>query len=68
MEIKSIIGDSKEIFIEGNDISVMINTWASLEGCNLMVHGKDCRLMMAGSFRWEELDMIAAAISIARTA
>lgn len=68
MKLETIIKDSKEILMEGHGVSVTVNTWSNLEGANLMVHGQDCRLLMAGAFRWEELDMITAALTVARTA
>lgn len=57
MKLETFKTDSKEIFVEGNGISVTVNTWANYEGCNLMVHGKGPELLlrMAGAFRWEEL-------------
>jgi len=68
MKLQTIIKDSKEILMKGHGVFVTVNTWSSLEGANIMVHGEDCRLMMAGAFRWEELDMITAALTVARTA
>ena len=68
MKLETIINNSKEIYMEGHGVSVTINTWSNLEGANVMVHGTDCRLLMAGAFRWEELDVIAAALTVARTA
>lgn len=59
----------KEIFVEGENINVTINTWANLEGATIMVHseGPNLPLRMAGAFTWEELDIIAMAIAAART-
>ena len=68
MKLETIIKDSKEIFVEGHGVSVTVNTWSNLEGGNVMVHGEDCRLLMAGAFRWEELDILCAALTIARSA
>lgn len=68
MKMETFVNQSKEVFIEGKDTTVSINVWSNLEGANIMVHGKGLDIRMAGSFRWEELDMIAAAITVARTA
>lgn len=69
MKVETIIAHSNEIFVEGDGVSVTINTWSNQEGANIMVHTeKDLSIRMAGAFRWEELDMICAAIAVARTA
>jgi len=49
MKLQTIIKDSKEILMKGHGVFVTVNTWSSLEGANIMVHGEDCRLMMAGA-------------------
>lgn len=58
--------NTKEIFVEGNGVTVTVNTWANYEGCNLMVNGKDLALRMAGALRWEEIDAILVALTAAR--
>ena len=68
MKLETIKSDCKEIFIEGYQTSVTVNTWANKEGCNVMVHGKDLQLKMAGAFRWEEIDVILIALTAARGA
>lgn len=68
MKLETIVKNSKEIVVEGHGVTVTVNTWGNLDGANLMVHGDDCRILMAGAFRWEELDMIIAGLTIARTA
>lgn len=68
MKLETFVSESKEICLSGKGIIVTVNTWSNLEGANLMVHGEKCQLMMAGAFRWEELDMICAALTVARTA
>lgn len=56
------------MFVDGNGITVTVNTWGNLEGCSLMVHGTGDGLpmRMAGAFRWEELDVILVALNAAR--
>ena len=66
--MRTLKNDSKEIFVEGNGIAVTVNTWANHEGINLMVHGKDLSLRMAGAFRREEADAILVALAAARSA
>lgn len=69
MEMKTFKSDSKEVFVEGDGVVVTVNTWPSAEGCNLMVHSDStCKqLRMAGSFRWEEVDAVLAALIAARS-
>lgn len=65
MKLETLKSDSKEIFLEVDDFSVTVNTWSNHEGASIMVHGKDLALRMAGSFRWEEIDAIIAALAAA---
>ena len=68
MKMDTIKTPTTEVFVEGDGINVTCNAWANGEGVNLMVHGKDLSLRMAGAFRWEELDAITVALTAARTA
>lgn len=70
MNLTTITSDSKEIFVDAGKFTVTVNTWANLEGCNLMVHGngENIPLRMAGSFRWDEIDAIIVALAAARYA
>jgi hypothetical protein len=68
VKLETFAHSSKEIFVENEGMTVTVNTWGNHEGCNLMVHGKDLSLRMAGAFRWEELDVLAVAIAAARSA
>ena len=68
MRRESLKSATTEIFVEGDGVNVTCNPWANGEGVNLMVHGKDLGLRMAGAFRWEELDAITVALTAARTA
>jgi len=69
MEMSTFKNDSKEVFVEGDGVSVTVNTWSNTEGCNLMVHSdsKCLQLRMAGSFRWEEIDAVLVALTAARS-
>lgn len=68
MKLDAITATSKETFIETASLTVTVNTWSNCEGASLMVHGigPELPLRMAGAFRWEELDAIIAALTIAR--
>ena len=68
MKMETIKSQTTEVFVEGSEVNVTCNPWANCEGVNLMVHGKDLSLRMAGAFRWEELDAILVALTAARTA
>ena len=67
MTIEISEGVSKDIFVDGGNITVSIHTWANGDGANILVHsiGASLPLRMAGAFRWEELEVIAAALSAA---
>ena len=68
MKLETFTNPSKELYLETPTTSVTVNTWANLEGCSLMVHGKgpELPLRMAGAFRWEEIDAILVALTAAR--
>ena len=69
MKMETFTSNTKEVFVEGNGVSVIVNIWGNLEGCSVMVHGKGSELpiRMAGAFRWEELDVILVALTAARS-
>lgn len=70
MELRTIKQETTETFVEGNGISVSINSWSNHEGASVLIHGQGAEmpLRMAGAFRWEEIDVLIAALSIARSA
>jgi hypothetical protein len=68
MKMTTFKNPSTEVFLEGEGLSITVNTWHNLEGVNLMLHGKDLSLRMAGALTWEEVDMVISALSVARSA
>ena len=66
MKLETLKSNCTETFVEFDGGSVTVNTWANHEGANIMVHGKDLSLRMAGAFRWEEIDAIIVALTAAR--
>lgn len=70
MKMQTFNNPCKEIFIEGESISVTVNTWSNCEGASFMVHGNAAGmpLKLAGAFRWEELDVLLVALTAARSA
>lgn len=70
MNLDVTTNKTKETFVEGDGVTITVNTWANYEGCNLMVHGPGptLPLRMAGAFRWEEIDALQVALSAARAA
>ncbi len=70
MKLEAFSNNSKEIFIENGNLSVTVNSWANCEGASIMVHGEGpgYPMRMAGAFRWEEIDLIIAALAAARAA
>lgn len=69
MKLESIKTNTTETFLEGQGITVSVYKWGNLEGCSFLVHGagEGSPIQLAGSFRWEELDVIISALTIART-
>lgn len=67
-KLETFTSPSKETYATGQGITVTVSHWSNCEGCNLMVHGKgeQMPLRMAGAFRWEELDILIAALAVAR--
>lgn len=69
MKFETITTPTKELFVESDHVNVSAYAWANGEGASFLVHGKapDLPLRMAGSFRWEELDVIIMALTAIRT-
>ena len=69
MKLESIKTNTTEIFLEGNGITVSVYRWGNFEGASFLVHGsgEGSPIQSAGSFRWEELDVLISALTIART-
>ena len=66
MKLETFKSPTTELFLEFDGGSVTVNTWANCEGANIMVHGKDLSLRMAGALRWEEIDAVIVALTAAR--
>ena len=66
MKLEITKSSSTETYVEHGNLSVTLHTWGNMEGANLMVHGENNAMRMAGSFRWEELDAVCLAITAAR--
>ena len=66
MRLETEAREVKEIYMDHGDFNVTVTTWANHEGASIMVHGKDLLLRMAGAFRWEEIDVMIAAMAAAR--
>ena len=56
----------KEVFVDGNGVSVTANTWSNGEGLTYMVMGKDGAIRSSACLRWEELDVLLCALTGAR--
>ncbi len=68
MKLESLSTVTKEVYVDGNGITVTATPWGNLEGVSVMVHGDNLALRMAGAFRWEELDVLLVALAAARGA
>lgn len=66
MKMETFKGTTTEIYLQGEGVSVTVNPWANHEGFNVMMHGNDLSLRFAASMRWEDADMLIAAISVAK--
>lgn len=66
MKLETFKSHTTEVYLEFDGGSVTVNPWANCEGANIMVHGKDLSLRMAGALRWEEIDAIIMALTAAR--
>ena len=66
MKVEALKSPTTEVFVEHGDYTVTVTPWANHEGVNLMVHGKDLALRMAGALRWEEADLLMTALTVAR--
>jgi hypothetical protein len=56
-----------ETFVAQGRINVTVTSWSNLEGANISVCGDNLTPLMSGSFHWEELDTIIAALAIAKS-
>lgn len=68
MKMEHYISKVSEIFVGSAGHAVTVTTWSNGEGVNVMVHGKDLSTILAGSMRWEVVDALVAALSLARAA
>ena len=66
MKLETEAREVKEIYMDHGDFNVTVTTWSNHEGASMMVHGKDLQLRFAGAFRWDEIDVMIAALSTAR--
>lgn len=69
MKFETITTPTKELFVESDCLSVSAYAWANGAGLSFLVHGPgpELPLRLAGSFRWEELDVILMALTAARS-
>ena len=66
MKLETFKSPTTEVFLAFDGGTVTVNPWSNCEGANIMVHGKDVSLRMAGAFRWEEINAIIVALTAAR--
>ena len=68
MKLQELKSNTKETFVAGENVTVVINSWGNHEGCNIMVNGEDdLSVRMAGALRWEDVDALIVALSAARS-
>ena len=67
MEMKSYKKMCKSVFLESADNTVDAYEWHSLEGFNAMLTGNaNSEVRAALSMRWEDFDLLVAAVSALR--
>jgi hypothetical protein len=66
MKLDTFKTTTTEIFVEGHGVTVTANPWSNCEGVSFMLHGKDGAIRLAGTLRWEELDVLMVALTAAR--
>ena len=67
MKLETIQRECKEVVVEADDVTVIVNTWSNLEGASFQMHtGKDMAQRLATALRWEEIDVLIAALVAAR--
>lgn len=66
MKFESFMTPCKELFVEGNGITVTVNTWSNCEGLTFIVTGKDSAIRTSAVMRWDELDVLLCALNAAR--
>lgn len=68
MKLETFNTPTLETFVEAKGFNVTATHWSNGEGVNIMAHGKDLSLRLAGAFRWEEIDALLVALTAARSA
>jgi len=67
VKIETIRTQVYETYLSSNSVDVSVTVWGNCEGANLMVAHKDTgAVIMSGALRWEVMDLVVAAISVAR--
>lgn len=68
MKLETFTAATKEIFVEGNGLSVSAYPWANCEGVSVLLHseGEDMPIRASFSLRWEELDALMVALAAVR--
>lgn len=66
MKIEAIKTTIQEVCLESPTIDIVVTPWGNCEGASVLGFRKDA-IAFALGMRWEELDLLTAAISVART-
>ena len=66
MKIEAIKTTIQEVCLESQTIDIVVTPWGNHEGASVLGFRKDA-IAFALALSWEELDLLTAAISVART-
>ena len=67
-KLETLKNPTTETFITNDDgsFSVTVTGWSNIEGANVMVTDRNLSVRLAAAMRWEEIDLLIAALSVAR--
>jgi hypothetical protein len=68
LELKTMTNKVSEVIVKNDNIEVVVNDWSNLEGCSFIVMGKEkTNIKLAGCMRWEDVDALLVALTIAKS-
>lgn len=65
-KIETFVTRTSEVFATGSGISISATPWGNHEGLSYIINDDKGGMRTAASMRWEELDVMLAALSMAR--
>jgi hypothetical protein len=65
MKMETVNQTVKQVYIEDGENIITVTQWSNLEGCTVCMT-QDLNVRFAAELRWEEMDLVIAALSAAR--